>query len=73
MFGVVAPAGTPEAVIVKLSNAMKTIMAMDDVKQSLLEQGALATWTTPADAEAAIREESGKWKKLIKEAQIQVE
>jgi tripartite-type tricarboxylate transporter receptor subunit TctC len=73
MFGVVAPAGTPDAVIVKLSNALKSIMAQPDVKQSLLEQGALATWTTVEEAEAAIREESNKWKKLIKEAKIQVE
>ncbi len=73
MFGVVAPAGTPDAVMVKLSTALKSIMAQPDVKQSLLEQGALATWTTVEEAEAAIREESNKWKKLIKEAKIQVE
>ena len=73
MFGVVAPAGTPDAVMVKLSAALKSIMAQPDVKQSLLEQGALATWTTVEEAEAAIREESDKWKKLIKEAKIQVE
>jgi tripartite-type tricarboxylate transporter receptor subunit TctC len=52
MFGVVAPAGTPEAVSAKLSSALKTIMAMPDVRD---------------------REESNKWKRLIKEARIQVE
>jgi tripartite-type tricarboxylate transporter receptor subunit TctC len=73
MFGVVAPAGTPDAAIAKLSNALKSIMAMADVKETLLAHGALATWTSVADAEAAIRDESVKWKKLIKEARIQVE
>lgn len=73
MFGIVAPAGTPDAVIAKLSGALKTIMAMPDVKETLLAQGALASWTTVADAEAAIREESAKWKKLIKEVGLQVE
>jgi tripartite-type tricarboxylate transporter receptor subunit TctC len=73
MFGIVAPAGTPEAVIAKLSNALKTIMAMTDVKETLLAQGALAGWTTVDDAEAAIRDESAKWKKLIKEVGLQVE
>ena len=73
MFGVVAPAGTPDAVVAKLSNALKAIMAMPDVKETLLAQGALATWTSVADAEAAIREESTRWKKLIKEARIQAE
>jgi len=33
----------------------------------------LAGWTTVEDAQAAIRDESSKWKKLIKEARIQVE
>jgi len=73
MFGVVAPAGTPEAVIAKLSNALKSIMSMPEVRESLLEQGALAGWTTVEDSQAAIRDESNKWKKLIKEARIQVE
>jgi tripartite-type tricarboxylate transporter receptor subunit TctC len=73
MFGIVAPAGTPDAVVAKLSGALKAIMAMPDVKQTLLAQGALATWTSVANAEAAIRDESGKWKKLIKDARIQVE
>ena len=40
---------------------------------TLLAQGALATWTSVADADAAIREESTRWKKLIKEARIQAE
>ena len=73
MFGIVAPAGTPDAVIGKLSSTLKTIMAMPDVQQTLLAQGALATWTSVADAEAAIRDESAKWKKLIKEARIQTD
>lgn len=73
MFGIVGPAGTPDAVVAKLSGALKTIMAMPDVRETLLAQGAVATWTTVAEAEAAIRDESAKWKKLIKEAGIQAE
>jgi tripartite-type tricarboxylate transporter receptor subunit TctC len=73
MFGIVAPTGTPEVAIAKLSGALRTIMAMPDVKEALLAEGALAGWTTAADAEAAIHEESARWKKLIKDAQIQIE
>jgi tripartite-type tricarboxylate transporter receptor subunit TctC len=72
-FGVLGPAGTPDAVVAKLSAALKTIMAMPDVKETLLAQGTLATWTTVADAEVSIRDESIKWKKLIKEVGLQVE
>ncbi len=73
MFGLVAPAGTPDAVVAMLSAALKSIMAMADVKETLLAQGALATWTSVPDAESAVREESAKWKKLIREAHIQAE
>ncbi len=73
MFGIVAPAGTPEVAIAKLNGALKSIMAMPDVKESLLAQGAQPGWTSVADAEAAIHDESVKWKKLIKDAQIQME
>jgi tripartite-type tricarboxylate transporter receptor subunit TctC len=72
-YGIMAPAGTPDAVVAKLSAALKTVMAMPEVKESLLVQGTLASWTTVTDAEAAIREESAKWKKLIKEVGLQVE
>ncbi len=73
MFGVLGPAGTPDAAVAKVSGALKNIMAMQDVRETLLAQGALATWTTAVDAEDAIRVESTKWKKLIKDAHIQAE
>ncbi|MFP5406461.1 MAG: phosphoglycerate kinase, partial [Gammaproteobacteria bacterium] len=73
MFGIVAPAGTPEPVIARLSEALKRILAMPDVRESLLAQGAIATWTTPDDAAAAIRTEFARWSKLIRDADIKVE
>jgi tripartite-type tricarboxylate transporter receptor subunit TctC len=73
MFGIIAPAGTPDAVVAKLSSTLKNIMAMPEVKETLRVQGAIATWTSVEDAQEAIRDESTKWKRLIKEAGIQVE
>ena len=73
LFGILGPAGTPDVAVARISGALKSIMAMPDVRETLLAQGAFATWTTVADAEAAIHEESTKWKKLIKDAGIQVE
>jgi tripartite-type tricarboxylate transporter receptor subunit TctC len=73
MFGIVAPAGTDEAVIARLSKALEGILAMPDVQESLLAQGAIATWTSPEDAAAAIRDEYGKWSKLIQETGIKAE
>lgn len=73
MFGIAAPAGTPEPVIAKLNEALKSILSMQDVKDSLLVQGVIATYTTPKEASAALSKESAKWTKVIREGNIKVE
>ncbi len=73
MFGIAAPAGTPEAVITRLNAALKTILVDPEVRESLLAQGAVATHTTPAEAAKAIQAEFAKWDKVIKEGNIKAE
>ena len=73
MFGIVAPAGTPEAVINKLNMTLKTILADNEVREQLLAQGAIATYTTPADAAKAIQAEFAKWDKVIKDGNIKAD
>lgn len=73
MFGVAAPAGTPAPVIARLNGALKKILTSADVKEAMLAQGAIATYTTPEDAAKALREESAKWTKLITEGNIKPE
>jgi len=70
MFGILAPAGTPDAVIQKLNDALKQILVKPEVKAALLNQGAVATWTTPADAAARIAAERAKWAKVIADAGV---
>lgn len=73
MFGIVAPAGTPAPVIDRLSNDLKKILSEPEVQATLLKQGAIATWTTPAQTGARIRAEVGKWNAVIKEAGVKPE
>ncbi len=73
MFALAAPAGTPQPVINKLNDALKEILNKQEVKDSLLAQGALATYTSPEDASKAIIEEYNNWLELIKEANITVQ
>ena len=70
MFGIVAPAGTPAPVVAKLSGALKGILSQADVKETLLAQGAVATYTSPEEAAQAIRAESAKWAKVVKDGNI---
>lgn len=73
MFALAAPAGTPEPVINKLNGALKEILNKQEVKDTLLAQGALATYTSPEDASKAIIQEYNNWLELIKEANITVQ
>ena len=73
MFGIVAPAGTPAPVIAKLSSVLKTILAEPEVREQLLAQGAIATWTTPDEAGKRIHDEYTKWAKVIKDGNIKAE
>jgi tripartite-type tricarboxylate transporter receptor subunit TctC len=73
MFGIAAPAGTPAPVIARLSGALKSILAQQEVKDNLLAQGAVATWTTPDEAAHAIRDEAARWGKVVKEGNIKPE
>ena len=73
MFGIAAPAGTPDAIVAKLNAALKLILADPEVRESLLAQGAVATHTTPADAARAIQAEFIKWDKVIKDGNIKAD
>ena len=70
MFGILAPAGTPAPILAKLNTTLKGILEQQDVKDSMLAQGANATWTTPEQAALAIRAEVAMWTQVIKDGNI---
>lgn len=73
MFALAAPAGTPPEVVEKLNTSLKDILNTQEVKDSLLAQGAIATYTTPDQASKAIIDEYNKWRTLIQESNITVD
>jgi tripartite-type tricarboxylate transporter receptor subunit TctC len=70
MFGIVAPAGTSPQIVGKINAALKGILLQQDVRDSMLAQGAAATYTTPEEATVAIRNEVAKWARVVKEGDI---
>ena len=73
MFGIAAPAGTPAPVVARLNAALKIILGMQDVKDSLLGLGVIATYTTPQEAGIALHNEGLKWAQVIKAGNIKLE
>jgi tripartite-type tricarboxylate transporter receptor subunit TctC len=65
-FGVLAPAGTPNDIIVKLNTAIAGWLATADAKEKLAAQGAIAAGGAPDAFVRHIAAESSKWAKVVK-------
>ncbi len=71
--GVLAPAGTPQAVLGRLHGELLKILALDDVKEALAKQGAEPAFNTPDEFAAYIRTELSKWAKVVQAANVRLE
>lgn len=69
-YGIVAPAGTPKAIIGKMSREMAGILAMPDILDYLARQGMEPFISTPEAMAALIKSDIAKYAKLIKDARI---
>jgi tripartite-type tricarboxylate transporter receptor subunit TctC len=66
--GVVAPAGTPPAVVAKLHGDISKVLQMPDVNSRISAQGAEIIGGAPAMFAAYIQSEIPKWTKVIKDS-----
>lgn len=66
MFGLVAPAGTPPAIVNKIHADIVTILKSPDFKKRLDDIGMVPGGTTPAEFNAYIKDEIAKWAKVVK-------
>ncbi|OZI41192.1 MFS transporter [Bordetella genomosp. 5] len=69
--GVVAPKGTPPAVVEQLNAALVKALAAPEVKTGLAGLGAEPAGGSPADFQKLIDAETAKWKKIIDTAGIE--
>jgi tripartite-type tricarboxylate transporter receptor subunit TctC len=69
-FGLLAPAGTPPAIIDKVHRETVRVLALPDVRKRLEELGLDVIGSSPAEFAALIAKEIPEWGKVIKEAGI---
>ncbi len=67
-FGLLAPAGTPAAVIAKLNAAIVKVLAQPDVRKRISDQGAEVYSETPEQFAAFILTEGVKWGKVVRDS-----
>ena len=68
--GVLAPAGTPKAVVERVQQGIATVLKAPDVLARLAADGTDAVGSTPAQFTAHMKTERTKWVKAIKDAGI---
>jgi len=72
-YGLVAPAGTPPAIIARLNKELNAALLTEDVKNRLATEGAESLPGTPAAYAADIDKEEKKWGGLVKKLGLKVE
>jgi tripartite-type tricarboxylate transporter receptor subunit TctC len=72
-FGLVAPAGTPPAVLAKLEKALADVLAMLDVRKRLTEMGAIVEPLNGKQFGDYIKAEMVKWAAIVDKAGIKPE
>ena len=69
-FGVLAPAGTPRAIVERLYQETSRALRSAEVKERVIGEGMEVVAGTPEDFAAYIKSETEKWQKVIKSAGI---
>ena len=72
-YGVMAPAGTPKAVLDRLNSELTAIVQLPDVKEQMAKQGYENAVGPAAKMNAQIRADLEKWGRVVKQAGIKPE
>jgi tripartite-type tricarboxylate transporter receptor subunit TctC len=72
-YGIVAPAGTPRAIIERLNKELRTALGSEEVRRRLVQEGAEPRPVTPEEHAAVIDAEETKWSTLIRAIGLKAE
>jgi len=65
-YGLLAPAGTPQAIIARLNAGVASIMTADDVREKIAGDGMDPMTSTSAEFGAYLKSEVERWAKVVK-------
>jgi tripartite-type tricarboxylate transporter receptor subunit TctC len=72
-FGILAPAGTPREIVMKINAEANKALQSPDMKEKLLSQGAEAVGNSPEYFADYIKSETVKWAKVVKDSGAKVD
>ena len=71
--GMLAPAGTPPAIVNRLSEEMRKSLARPQTRERMKGQGAIIIGDTPAEFAAFLRKDNERWAQVIKASGVKAE
>jgi tripartite-type tricarboxylate transporter receptor subunit TctC len=72
-YAILAPAGTPVAVVNQLNQQIGHIMQSPEVKELLFRQGYETTTSTPQELGALLKNDLAKWSKVVKASGMHID
>lgn len=69
-YWIAGPAGMPRDIVMRVNREVAAILAMPEVRETLLKQGLIPATSTPEEIAAVIRDDIGRWKKFISDSKI---
>lgn len=72
-YAVLAPAGTPQAIVLKLNAEIGQILEEAPVKDRISKMGLIPTVSTPDELGNIIKRDAEKWAGVVKEANIKID
>ena len=71
--GIFAPARMPSEITSRIQNETKRIVQLPDIAQRMRELGATPVANAPAEFTAFVRQDTEKWRELVRTAKIKIE
>jgi tripartite-type tricarboxylate transporter receptor subunit TctC len=71
--GIVAPAGTPPAVVERLNREVRRILDLPDIRGRFAEWGGQAMPGSPEDMRRHVESEIAKWKRVVEARKIEIQ
>jgi tripartite-type tricarboxylate transporter receptor subunit TctC len=71
--GLLAPKGTPQAVVDRLYRELKAVMALPEVRNHFAEAGIEIVASTPAEMDSFFRDERDHWARVVKDSGAKID
>ena len=71
--GLLAPKGTPVAIVDRLSRELKLVLALPEVKGFFAEAGIEIVGSTPAEMDSYFRDERERWARVVKDTGAKID